>query len=53
MSIILINEPPHGKTNNLHMQKPKAQISFAVPLFSLLYADSTVPLLLKSEISTF
>ena len=25
-----IYEPPHGKTNNLHRQKTKAQISFAV-----------------------
>ena len=23
-------EPPHGKTNNLHRRKKKAQISFAV-----------------------
>ena len=26
----MTNEPPHGKTNNLHRQKTKTQISFAV-----------------------
>ena len=27
---IFVFEPPHGKTNNLHRRKTKAQISFAV-----------------------
>ena len=38
-------EPPHGKTNNLHMRKQR-RLCFR-------YMDSTLPLLLKSEIASF
>ena len=40
-----LHEPPHGKTNNLHMRKQR-RLCFR-------YTDSTIPLLLKSEISSF
>ena len=49
-----INEPPHGKTNNLHMRKQR-RISASrepAPLISL-HEGSTLPLLFKSEISSF
>ena len=41
-----INEPPNEKTNNLHRRKQRRRFCFR-------YTDSTVPLLLKSEISSF
>ena len=66
-------EPPHEKTNNLHIhmrkqrrrsaaytyEKTKTQISFAVgnreadQRLCFRYSDSTIPLLLKSEILRF
>ena len=51
-------EPPHGKTNNLHMRKQRRRSASrlhreADQRLCFRYTDSTIPLLLKSEISSF
>ena len=52
-------EPPHGKTNNLHCiceNKDADQLRGnreADQRLCFHYSDSTIPLLLKSEISSF
>ena len=43
--------PPHEKTNNLNMQKQRRRSADQRLCFC--YSDSTIPLLLKSEISNF
>ena len=55
-----IFEPPRGKTNNLHRRKQRrtSVISFAVnheadQRLCFRYSNSTIPLLLKSEMSSF
>ena len=42
---ILPNEPRHGKTNNLHRQKTKTQISFAVLISAFVFATWIVQFL--------
>ena len=59
--LVMPNEPPHGKTKNLHTirRKQKAQISFAVlnseadQRLCFRYTDSTIPLLSKSKFLSF
>ena len=50
-------ESSHEKTNNLHRQNTKAQISAVtaklISAFVFRYTDSTIPLFLKSKISSF
>ena len=43
-------EPPHGKTNNLHRQKQSRE---ADQRLCFRFTDSTIPLLFKSELSSF
>ena len=49
--IILLYEPPHWKTNNLPRRKQRRRSASQCLCFR--YSDSTVPLLLKSEILSF
>ena len=70
--IAKLNEPPHEKTNNLHMQKQRHSRSDPTICIGenkdadqlrgnreadqhhcFRYTDSTIPLLFKSEISSF
>ena len=51
-------EPPRGKTNNLHRRKQRQADQLrgnreADQRLCFRYSDSTIPLLLKSEISSF
>ena len=50
-------EPPRGKTNNLHMGKQRRRSASryreADQRLCFRNSDSTIPLLLKSEISSF
>ena len=50
LEIKMPNERPHGKTNNPHTRKQRRR---SASQFCFRYLDSTVPLLLKSEISSF
>ena len=49
---IIVYEPNHEKTGFLLM-KSKAQTSFIAQLINVFVVDSTIPLPLKSEISSF
>ena len=57
LCLITMYEPPHGKTNNLHMQKQSTdQLRCnreADQRLCFRYTYCTLPLLLKSEISSF
>ena len=54
-----VYEPPNGKTNNLHRRKQRCRSDQlrgnreADQRLCFRYSESTVPLLLKSEISRF
>ena len=55
---VILLEPPHGKTNNLHMRKKKDADQLrgnreADQRLCLRYTDSRLPLLFKYEISSF
>ena len=48
------NEPPHGKTINLHVRKQRRRSAKLISAFVFATRiDSTLPLLFKSEISSF
>ena len=54
---LLENEPPYGKTNNLHMRKQRRRSASrlnreADQRLCFRYTDSTIPLLSKSKISS-
>ena len=52
----VINEPPHGKTNNLHRRKTKTQISFAVTaklISAFVFATRIVQFLFYLNIRNF
>ena len=61
--MIHLFEPPHEKTNNLHMRKQRRRSASRLPdqlrgkreadqRLCFRYSDSTIPLLLKAEISS-
>ena len=47
-----LNEPPHGKTNNLHRRKQRRSNCEADQRLCFHYSDSAIPLLLKYKISS-
>ena len=49
----IINEPPHEKTNNLHMRKQRRRNREADHRLCFRCTDSTITLLSKSKISSF